>query len=383
MSWLGWVGVVGGIRDKGGRGGSLDILLREALRQPHLVLEQGDPLLHQDHGLRQRLDRGVGLRQLVLEPGNLALQLTVLTDQLTFLLLGFTLAILFRITLTTPLANIFLIRGIVALPEQLALFYFFSHRFNLLFVALGRLGPGLAVFGGRGDGVLAGEVGLPEEDEVVGSAGGEVVSLGTELGRGHGPVVAPEVVDGAGLEEVEHLEAAVLGGGGQVVAAGMETDLEREKNKHKKGKIKLNRHGKYLGRSFRKQTWKLEHEKNSAIEKLGKRILSWKIGAIFSKVIDHALFYLRDRPLVRGVELLELPHPDVVDLDLVVGRADADAGARGVEVEGAREALALGEHVDGVAGPLVVDAHRLVVGARGHQAAVRGEPGERKLRNMP
>ena len=232
MSWLGWVGVVGGIRDKGGRGGSLDILLREALRQPHLVLEQGDPLLHQDHGLRQRLDGGVGLRQLVLEPGNLALQLTVLTDQLTFLLLGFTLAILFRITLTTPLASILLILGIFALPEQLALFYFFSHRFNLLLVALGRLGPGLAVLGGGGGGgVLAGEVGLPEEDEVVGSAGGEVVSLGTELGRGHGAVVAPEVVDGAGLEEVEHFEAAVLGGGGQVVAAGMEADLEREKIK--------------------------------------------------------------------------------------------------------------------------------------------------------
>ena len=74
---------------------------------------------------------------------------------------------------------------------------------------------------------------------------------------------------------------------------------------------------------------------------------------------------------MRGVELLELPHPDVVYFDLVVGGADADAGARGVEVEGAREALALGEDVDGVAGPLVVDAHRLVVGARGHQAAVR------------
>ena len=46
------------------------------------------------------------------------------------------------------------------------------------------------------------------------------------------------------------------------------------------------------------------------------------------------------------VQLLELPHPDVVDLDGVVGRRDADASPARMKVEVAGEALRLLEGVD-------------------------------------
>lgn len=55
---------------------------------------------------------------------------------------------------------------------------------------------------------------------------------------------------------------------------------------------------------------------------------------------------LRNGSVVGLVQLLELPHPDVVDLDGVVGRGHADAGTAGVEVEVVGEALRLLEDVD-------------------------------------
>ena len=50
-----------------------------------------------------------------------------------------------------------------------------------------------------------------------------------------------------------------------------------------------------------------------------------------------------------GVELLQLPHPDVEHLHLLVGGADADAVPAGMEVEVERPSLLIGEHVQALA----------------------------------
>ena len=50
-----------------------------------------------------------------------------------------------------------------------------------------------------------------------------------------------------------------------------------------------------------------------------------------------------------GVELLQLPHPDVEHLHLLVGGADADAVPAGVEVQVERTSLLIGEHVQALA----------------------------------
>ena len=50
-----------------------------------------------------------------------------------------------------------------------------------------------------------------------------------------------------------------------------------------------------------------------------------------------------------GVELLQLPHPDVEHLHLLVGGADADAVPAGVEVQVERTSLLIGERVQALA----------------------------------
>ena len=55
--------------------------------------------------------------------------------------------------------------------------------------------------------------------------------------------------------------------------------------------------------------------------------------------------YLSDGVVVAGVELLQLPHPDVEHLHLLVRGADSDTVPTQMEVQVERPSLLIGEHV--------------------------------------
>ena len=59
--------------------------------------------------------------------------------------------------------------------------------------------------------------------------------------------------------------------------------------------------------------------------------------------------YLSDGVVVAGVELLQLPHPDVEHLHLLVRGADSDTVPTGMEVQVERPSLLIGEHVQALA----------------------------------